>query len=291
MYKIAHISDSHISFSDENGYGKRLVDLLKDLESRNCNHVIITGDIVDNPFKEDFQYVREIFSHFNLLDASKLTVVPGNHDIYGGTPKGQNCFRFYMNCKNYDFEKNVDDFIQTFKETFPSNHSFPFLKTINNMAFIGLNTLFQWSFKKNREGSNGYIDEDAYKKLIAILSSEEVKDKYKFVLLHHHVNKSGANKERYPEHSLWLKAINWKMKMYGKKKLLDILKRYRVNLILSGHTHVNEIYNIKGLTVVNSSASIMPLTDDQKQMFNIISVPEENESDRNITVETITIEK
>lgn len=291
MYKIAHISDPHVSYSDENGYGKRLVELLTDIKNKNCDHVIITGDIVDNPIRADLQYVKEIISHFGILESSRISVVPGNHDVFGGSPKGQDFFRFYMKCKETDYENNVDAFIETFKASFPSNHSFPYIKIINNIALIGVNSNFEWSMKKNREGSNGYLNDETIKKLKKILSSEEIKDKYKIILIHHYFSKPGHDEENYPEHSLWLRAINWKMKLYEKKKLLKLFKKYKINLILNGHSHVNQVYNLGGITIVNSSSCVMPLTDDLVRKYNIISIPAENEHDSNINIETITIGK
>lgn len=289
MYKIAHISDLHISFADADNHGKRLVEVLTDIASRNCDHVIVTGDLVENPGAEDFQYVKEIFSHFGLMDSSKLSVIPGNHDIYGGTPRNQLCFTFYMNCKHVDLEENTDKFIEAFKETFPSNNSFPYLKLLGNIALIGINSMGKWSLKKNADGSNGIITDDVFKKLEKILSSEETEDKYKIVLIHHHFYKPSFTKEQFPKHSLWLKAINRKMLMHGKKRLLKLFKKHNVNMILNGHTHINLIYNENGLTFINSSASIMPLNDDQSRYYNIISFPGEADPAESIRVETISV--
>ncbi|MDZ4712142.1 MAG: metallophosphoesterase [bacterium] len=291
MYKIAHISDPHISYKDENEHGKRLVGVLNDIKKKGCDHVIVTGDIVENPYPEDFEYSKEIFSHFGLLENSKMSVVPGNHDIFGGYPKAQDSFRFYINCKRVDYDKNVDQFIEVFKNTFPNNNAFPYVKIINNIALIGINSMGEWSMKNNREGSNGFIEGESLEKLKKILSSAEVKNKYKIVMVHHYFYKPGLDEEKQPEHTIWLKAINWKMKLYNKKNLFRMFKKYKVNLILNGHSHVNQVYIDKGITVVNSSTCVMPLTDDQIRMYNIISIPEEGDTERSIIIETIPIEE
>lgn len=288
MYKIAHISDSHISFNDENQRGKKLVELLEDIDARKCNHIILTGDIVDNPDRKDFLYVREIFSHFDLLDANKMSVVPGNHDIFGGAEKGNNFFRFVNQCSETDYDGNVERFIETFQETFPSNHSFPYLKIIDNIAIIGVNCIDRWSIDRNPEGSNGRILSEDYLKLKRIFMKDEIKDKYKLVLIHNHFNRPEFNEE-YPAHSMWLQAINRKMKLYGKKKLFRLFKKNKVNLILHGHTHINEIHNIKKLTFLNSSACVFPITDDQVRKYNIISIPEAGDERQSITIDTITL--
>ncbi|MDQ3020249.1 MAG: metallophosphoesterase [Bacteroidota bacterium] len=288
MYKIAHISDSHISFKDEDERGRKLVELLNDIKERECDHIVFTGDLVENPHEQDLLFVREIFSHFGLLDSGKLSVVPGNHDIFGGAIRGVDFFRFIKSCSEVNYENKIDLFIDSFKETFPSNNSFPYLKIIDNVTLIGINSIDLWSIDKNPEGSNGRINNDDYEKLRNILSSEEIQDKFKLILIHHHFNKPEFNEE-YPAHSLWLKVVNWKMKLYGKKKLLKLFKKHNVNLVLYGHTHINEISFIKKISFLNSSACIFPITDDQIRKYNIINIPSEIDTEKNITIETIIV--
>lgn len=288
MYKIAHISDTHISFNDTNGHGKNLVELLKDIRSRECDHIVITGDLVENPEPREFQYVKEILSHFEILSPDKLSVIPGNHDIFGGAPNSVMFFTFQLICKETNTKLNEEKFIETFQDTFPEEKSFPYLKVIDNIAFIGINSMDKWSVKKNPEGSNGFINDSDFKKIKKIISSEALKDKYKIILIHHHFNKIRLSEE-YPAHSLWLKTVDYKMKLHNKNKIADLFKKYKVNLVLHGHTHINDIYNIKGVSYINSSASCVPLTDDQSRMYNIISIPSSNETDRILTVETIRI--
>lgn len=288
MYKIAHISDSHISFADQDSHGKKLIELLSDIKERNCDHIVLTGDVADNPNRKDLLYVREILSHFGLLDSALLTLIPGNHDIFGGAPKGPDFFRFVMICSEINYDEKADMFIEIFKETFPNNHSFPFLKIINNIALIGINSVDRFSEEKNPEGSNGKVSKEDFKKIKELLSSDSVKDKFKIILIHHHFNPPKF-KENLPAHSMWLRSINRKMRIYGKKALMKMFKKYKVNLILHGHTHVNDIYHMSDLTFLNSSASIAPITDDNERKYNIISIPGENDTEKNITVESITI--
>ena len=286
MYKIAHISDLHISFSDEDENGKKLVDLLLDIKEKKCDHTIITGDLVENPNPGDLQYVREILAKFDLLDSSKLSIVPGNHDIFGGAYKGFGTILFPLRCRDTDYEKNLDEFIDIFKETFPGNNSYPYLKINGNTALIAVNSVQHWSLKDNPEGSNGYIDDGDYEKLKNLFSSEDLKDKIKIVLLHHHVHVPELN-EKYPAHSLWLKTIDWKMKMHKRKTFLSFIRKHKVKLLLHGHTHVNEISMDGKITVVNSSAASIPLTDDRKRMYNIISIPGIDEESVPVKIETV----
>lgn len=288
MYKIAHISDLHISFRDENEHGKKFVSLLKNIEQQKCDHVIISGDLVENPELKDLLYVKEILSHFNLLDPEKLTIVPGNHDIFGGAGNGQPVYYFPTFCKNTDYDKNLETFLGIYSESLSGSNSYPNLKLTGNIAIIAVNSIDKWSADKNMEGSNGRIRKKDLKEIRGILKSKEVRDKHKIVVLHHHLYKEDL-REDLPVHSLWLKTIRWKMKLRNRKKLLEFFKKHKVNLILHGHTHVSEVYNLNGLTIVNSSACILPLTDLPVCKYNVIQIPESGELNENIKIETITI--
>lgn len=288
MYKIAHISDLHICFKDQNKNGEKFVEVLKDIERRNCDHVIITGDLVDNPELKDYLYVREILSHFELMEKMKLSIVPGNHDIFGGAPSGADFFTFPSICKNTDYKENEKSFTDAFKESFPENTSFPYIKILGNTALVGINSVDIWSLNKNVEGSNGRVNKEEFEDLKDILSSAETKGKFKIILIHHYFSDL-KNDEGYPEHNLWLRSIDRKMKLYGKKKLTDLFKKHKVNLVLHGHSHINQIYNIKGVTYINSSAAITPITDDKVRSYNIIGIPDEKGSGESISIDTILI--
>lgn len=292
MYKIAHISDLHISFSDEDEHGKRLVELLRDIRSRDCQHIFLTGDIVENPEVRDLQYIKEIISYFHLLDSARLSLIPGNHDIFGGPPKGKLFFVYSLMCKELDYDGALNLFCNTYSDTFPDsyNPAFPFLKILNdNIAVIGINSNARWSLKKNPEGSNGEILKDDLQKIEDILSRDSIKNMYKFVLMHHHFNEPSSD-AHYPAHSLWLRVVDRKMRLYSKKKILRLFKKYNVDIIFHGHTHINEIYSIKKKSIINSSAGVYPLTDDQIRKYNIISIPDPGDNKKFLNIETIILE-
>lgn len=289
MYKIAHISDLHISYKDEDGNGKKLVELLNDIKEKNCDHVIITGDLVENPLEQDLHYVREILAKFDLLDAAKMSIVPGNHDIFGGAYKeGLGSIYFPLRCKETDYEENLEQFIYIFRETFPENQNYPYVKIINNVSITALNTVQRWSADDNPEGSNGYVETEDFLKLKKLLKNEDSSVKNKIVILHHHLNVPEVN-ELYPAHSLWLKSINWKMKINNRKQLLKFLRKSKAGIICHGHTHVNEIYMEKRLTMINSSACSTPLTDDGIRSYNILNIPDTEDENEYLKIERIFI--
>lgn len=289
MYKIAHISDLHISYKDEDGNGKKLVELLNDIKEKNCDHIFITGDLVENPEEQDLHYVKEILAKFDLIDAEKLSIVPGNHDIFGGAYKeGLGAINFPLRCRDTDYEENLEQFIDIFKETFPENQNYPYIKNVSNISIISLNTVQRWSADDNPEGSNGYVETEDFLKLKKLLKNNETSNKNRIVILHHHLNIPEEN-DLYPAHSLWLMTINRKMKLHNRKMLLKFMKSNKISLVCHGHTHVNEIYMEKKLTMVNSSACSVPLTDDGVRSYNMLHIPDTEDENEFLKIERVFI--
>ncbi|MBX7043210.1 MAG: metallophosphoesterase [Ignavibacteria bacterium] len=288
MYKIAHISDLHLGLDDSKGRGELLLKLLEDIIERECSHIAVTGDIAENPVREDLAYAREIFAHFSLASPGKLSVVPGNHDIYGGAPPGIDSFRFPLICKNTDIKKTESQFLDVFSDAFEDVPAFPFVKVLGKTALIGINSMIGWSPDENPEGSNGGISKDKLNELEDILESDDLKDKTKIVLIHHHFSKP-EDVADYPAHAAWIDAISYKMKFHNPRKFLKALRKGGVEIVLHGHTHHNSVYVREGITFVNSSACMIPISDDSTRKYNIISIPEEEDEEESITIRTVTI--
>lgn len=289
MYKIAHISDLHISYKDEDGNGKKLVELLHDIKEKECDHVFITGDIVENPGEQDLHFVREILVKFDLMHQERLSIVPGNHDIFGGAYKeGLGSINFPLRCRNTDYEEKLGMFIEVFRETFPENAYYPYMKIMDNVTVTALNSVQKWSVDENPEGSNGYIETEDFLMLKKIFKKDESTTKNKIVILHHHLNIPELNDE-YPAHSLWLKTINWKMKLHNRKALLKFLSKNKASIICHGHTHINEVYMERGITMVNSSACLVPLTDDGIRSYNLLYIPDKEDENEYLKIERVYI--
>lgn len=80
MYRVLFLSDMHLaSFDEEFIRGLRLID---DGLSWDIDHIVIGGDTVDAC---QFEVLEEFLRQLKVrqrLSAQKMTIVPGNHDIY-----------------------------------------------------------------------------------------------------------------------------------------------------------------------------------------------------------------
>ena len=86
---IPHISDLHINPQYRKANVNRTRLLLQKIARLGVDHVVISGDITSGALPEDFAQARELFRDAGLLRPSRLSMVIGNHDIYGGGPYGR----------------------------------------------------------------------------------------------------------------------------------------------------------------------------------------------------------
>src|ERR1700749_2933329 len=117
--RVAHFSDLHVlaldGVSRSRFLNKRFTGLVnlrlkrehkhrpghvravaREVARANVDHVVITGDLTNLALEEEFTAVRRLIDEELGLDASKVTIVPGNHDLYtSGALRAQRFTRFF----------------------------------------------------------------------------------------------------------------------------------------------------------------------------------------------------
>lgn len=283
MYKLAHITDLHIKSLDLKGYKRQLGLLLEDIRRRECDHIFITGDMIDNGEEKDYYTLIKILNQFGLMDTNKMSVTIGNHEIFGGTQTAEDVYMFPTRCQDTNYNEQVNLFYKFFKPAFDGaeinseENPFPYCKILfDKIAVIGVNSNAHWSKIRNPIGSNGAVYDEQFKKLSKILKSEKLKDKVKIILIHHHFNKMTEIANNMV-HSLWLFVERRTMKLHNKKRLFRLFKDSKVDMVLHGHTHITDSYHRKGSLFVNSSASVVPFTPSKIRKYHIIKIPKDPE--------------
>lgn len=274
-FKIAHISDTHISPEYNRNNIRKLKALLSYIVDRNYDHIAITGDITASGSPEELRSVRKLFKQFDLLRFDKTSFVIGNHDIFGGAHRAEDLLSFSRRCKTLSYKKQVELFARAFKETFTGKESsgishFPYVKFVNQVAFIGINSVSQYDRFLNPFGSNGKVDNQQFDALSNIMSHPVMRDYTKIVLIHHHFNKYDVPSNGAAE---WLyhkfEAVT--LKLHGSRRLLKLFSNEGANAVLHGHTHVIGTYRI--MDIPFSSTALIPLNNDsQKVHFNELTV-------------------
>lgn len=258
---IAHLSDLHLNtlFSDSNI--RKIEKLLDYIVENQADHLIITGDLTDNADESDWLLLRNQLNKRKLLNSKSLTVLPGNHDIFGGPQRAEDIFDFPSRCKKIDYYEKLRSFNNYFEETFEDclyvsqNYNYPFLKELNDEVLIlGMNSILEYSLTKNPFASNGEIKLNQFFEIEQVLKKFSSDGHIKIAALHHHFNKIKNTKRSIA--GLWQNIEKQTMKLRKKKRLFSLFNKYKIDLIIHGHIHYNEYYERKGLNFINGGASI-----------------------------------
>jgi len=276
---IAHLSDFHLSAEHRRNHIRKARRALDYALSLGVDHIIVTGDITANGDQADYRIARSLFASAGLLDAQKLTVLIGNHDVFGGVHTAEDVLTFPRRCKTTHYEIRVREFGNAFHETFDNTlrHSekrfFPFVKILGQIAIIGVNTVAAHSRMRNPLGSNGEVDDHSYKVLSEMLDSPLLRDKRKIVALHHHFHKL-RDVNPGTMHTVWGAIERHTMKLRGKSRLLKLFGRTHVELVLHGHVHESFEYMREDVRFLNAGGAI--LHDRSRDLHvNVVRITEE----------------
>jgi 3',5'-cyclic AMP phosphodiesterase CpdA len=286
-FTIAHISDLHLSAEHRRFNLRRARRLLEEIARRRVDHVVVTGDIAANADRREFEIARRLFRNSGLLDPAKLSVVIGNHDVYGGVYMPEEILTFPRRCRQTDFSAQVEEFRSAFHETFLKSlfgsysKPFPYAKVLGDVVLFGLNSVARYSGVKNPVGSNGEVGEGQLTRLRNLLEAPQLSGKRKIVLIHHHFHKYPSPAEG-ALHSVWGAIERRTMKLHGKKRLYQLFRECGVELVLHGHVHLNAEYSRKGVQFLNGGGSLLGPGD--RLAFNLISIGPESIENRIVTI-------
>ncbi len=286
--KIAHISDLHFTTFFKKNNLEKIEHLIKYASEYKFDHLVISGDLTHNADQEDFEILRNLFKEYGLLNSERLSIVIGNHDIFGGPQTAEDVFLFPEKCRLINYNEKVTEFGEYFSEAFQycsdinEGKYFPFVKKFKDILITGLNSIEKYSKLNNPFASNGKIYKDDYNFLANILNKYYIDCTKKLIIVHHHFNKIKVDKNKSGS-SFWQNIEKQTMKLKKKKKLLRLFKMYNVDLVLHGHIHEINEYFRKGIRFLNAGSSVMGSVPDELKI-NFINV---KHSDINIETHKI----
>jgi len=244
--KIIHFSDIHIGckdreYSDKYYLTDNRFDLIinnlqvkvKELNKSNKDDyiIVITGDLVDkagdidnNGDYQNYKAVKNKLAKLNNNGFKNILIVPGNHDYY----------KPYLYAEKA-LIKVFDDNFWRYTQDPALTENYPKLNIINNIAFIGLNTMSSEEGPINSWGAEGDLGQSQRNRLINLLNNNTaVKNcAYRIIYLHHN-----PFEDRY-----------WH-RLKDAEEFRDLLKSYndthpdkKIDLLLFGHTHNAQKYD------------------------------------------------
>lgn len=258
-FRLVHISDPHLSRQFYREHLKSFKLLLKSTLAAGCDHLVITGDIVSTGEEDDYYLAREILGNLDLLNSDRLTVVPGNHDIFGGPHRAVDVLSFPQYIRNVDYARHLERFEVVFGETLLNTISYgqdsiyPFVKKVGPYSIIGLNSIPPWSFRRNPLGTNGKLNEDQRVALLQMQSDGHFSRTIPLVAMHHHFNDLQDDSAG---GGFWKRIESNTMRMRGRTKTLRLFESLGVRYVLHGHIHRNEIYRSNSLTLLNGAGAV-----------------------------------
>jgi len=241
-FRIVHLSDLHLSADKSalrhrwrswvgKSQSKNLVNLqavLRDMASREIDHLILTGDLTNGAKPEEFEALKAALGDY--ADPDRLTLIPGNHDLsyrhVRRRLRAESCPR-----KHWQL---VSHFPELIPRSYPPElgHAkkdlFPFIKVLagGRIALIGLDTTGHLTAKIGLLNSLGTVSRTQLIELRTLLRHPWFHDKIKIVVMHHH-----------PMIVPVATMFDSFKHLFQSKQLLDLLYESRVDLILHGHKH------------------------------------------------------
>lgn len=244
--KIIHFSDIHIGYKDKEYSDKYYVAddrfsliidnlqvKLKEFEKLEQNEyvIVITGDLVNQAGDKDndgghqnYKIMKNKLTQLNNNGFKNILIVPGNHDYY----------RPYLHA-----DKRL---VQVFKDNFwgftqePAlTENYPRLHIINNVAFIGLDSMSAESGLIKSWGAEGDLGQPQRDRLVDLLNNNiAIRNcTHRVIYLHHN-----PFDQKY-----------WHI-LQDAAKFKDLLKNYndthpdkKIDLLLFGHTHNAQKYD------------------------------------------------
>jgi len=274
--QIAHISDLHLNTYYRDSHLKEIRSILQYCNDNSVDHLFITGDLTDNASEVNLNILKKSLTYYGYEKSNKLSVVIGNHDIFGGIQKAEEIFTFPDKCRKTDYNSKIKSFNQVFENSFEDciyegkSNLYPYAKIVGEALVIGINSNTEYSSISNPFASNGEVSIEQFAEIVKILNEFGNFVKYKIILIHHHFNKL-KNDSGFSSAGLWQNIERQTMRLKKKKRLYTLFQENGIDLILHGHLHITQHYDKRNLKFLNAGGSVKSL-DHGKLKINLLTI-------------------
>ncbi|HFB2048521.1 MAG: metallophosphoesterase [Hyphomicrobiaceae bacterium] len=188
--------------------------ILDDIKTQNIDHIAISGDLINIGIP--LEYRRALVWLKRAGSFSRVSVVPGNHDLYSQLwyDPGIGHWSQYMTSTIHDHVYDT--------RTCKASNYFPFVRRWRNIALIGINS----AILTNIGSAFGAIGTKQLLLLKAILEDLQQRCVYRIIMLHHppFVEKSTPYRN-----------------LRDAKQLINLLMTVGVELVIHGHEHKHSL--------------------------------------------------
>jgi 3',5'-cyclic AMP phosphodiesterase CpdA len=186
--------------------------IVADMLAMKPDHIVVTGDLANIGLPLELERAREWLA--GLGPPERVTVIPGNHDIYARVGRDSGVARW----KDY-MVSNAQG------AAFVSAHAaaepcFPFVRRLGDIALIGVNS----AVPTPPLLATGIVGGEQLERLGAILDRLREADLMRIVLIHHPPLPGQASRTR---------------GLVDAEAMAETLARHGAELVLHGHNHRN----------------------------------------------------
>ncbi len=253
---IAHFSDLHLSGKRERRRIAFLEKLLASIERAGCDHIVITGDLVDTADPAEWALVKEILQDAGWFSWERASVIPGNHDLTNIEEEMRfyNAFNPDPNARKRRLHKKISEFCTLFRELITGDErvaGFPYIKSIDYgsqvISLVMVNTVWPWMNLENPLGARGYVNPAELEALRDPSVVGALKDSFVIGVFHHacRIYETGVPIDQ---------AFDWTMELRNREELLGTMGTIGARLLLHGHFHRFQSYMAGGIRVVNGGS-------------------------------------
>lgn len=218
--------------------------LAAEIRRLEVDHVVITGDLSNLALEDEFDAVTRLLTDDLALPPDRVSIVPGNHDVYTTGSVRKRRFAAY-------FGAYATSDLPGLTTDHPAG-AFPFVRLRGPVAIIGLAS----AVPRPPMIAAGEIGRDQLHALSRLLEHPEVRSRYPVVLLHHPPN-NPLSRKRTMTNGLWdAEAL---------QRRLAVLDR---GLVLHGHLHERVQRALSdaspGIRVVGATSASLDHAEDHR---------------------------
>jgi 3',5'-cyclic AMP phosphodiesterase CpdA len=229
--------------------------IAREIARLGIEHVVVTGDLTNLALESEYELARDLFEQDLGLDPSRVTVVPGNHDLYTrGALSSRRFEQYFAPYLRSDLPELAVD---------AGGARFPVVKLRDHVALVALSS----AVPRAPLVAAGELGRTQIAALARVLAHAEVSGRTVVLALHH------------PAVHGWTRVKAYAEGLRDAPDLLAQLRHLTRGLVLHGHLHrriQRSVATPTGslLQVGATSASLHHAEADRMAGFNVYDVGE-----------------
>jgi predicted MPP superfamily phosphohydrolase len=218
-------------------YAEEIVNAFaRDVIQEKPDFVIISGDLTNNGEKQSHVKLAEKLRHIAKMSGTRILVIPGNHDLMNPWARGFKGKAQYLTdtISRNDFKKIYDEFGYG-RAVSADKSSLSYLATLSdNLWLLMLDTSEYWYNRAmGKPVTQGMVGDKTLDWIKECGARAKAKGARLVTVMHHNLAQHS---------SLFSKEFT----IDNSEKIAKAFEKLEINLVLSGHMHIQDIQSVAG---------------------------------------------